>query len=79
VPNEILSRVLERVNREKEDSDFSYFFALLLAGEALLKVAVSGVIAMLGDDRDRNRYRLEHALLRAKGRQRGSSLSFCIV
>src|SRR5437016_3155335 len=67
VSNEILDRVLIRAEREKSDSDFSYFFSLLLAGETVLKVAVAGVVALLGEDKDRNRYRLEHGLLRADG------------
>jgi len=65
--NQIVDRILERAEREKADSDFSYFFSLLLAAEALMKVAVAGTICLLGDDKDRHRYRLEHALLRADG------------
>jgi hypothetical protein len=67
VDNDIVTRVLKRADREKADSDFSYFFSLLLAGETVLKVAVAGVVASLIDDKDRNRYRLEHSLLRADG------------
>jgi tetratricopeptide (TPR) repeat protein len=65
--NEIVARVLKRAEREKADSDFSYLFSLLLAGETVLKVAVAGVVASLSDDKDRHRYRLEHLLLRADG------------
>jgi len=43
VGNEIVDRILERADREKSDSEFSYFFSLLLAGEAMMKVAVAGI------------------------------------
>lgn len=60
-----IDQVLERVRDAKSDSDFNYFFSLLLAGEALFKTVTLGLIAALLDDKDRNRYRLEHALARA--------------
>ncbi|MCA3225263.1 MAG: hypothetical protein ING52_07105 [Burkholderiales bacterium] len=62
-----IDQVLQRVRDAKADSDFNYFFSLLLAGEALLKTVTLGMIAALEDDRDRNRYRLEHTLARADG------------
>lgn len=62
-----IDQVLQRVEDAKSDSDFSCFFALLLAGEALFKTVTLGMLAALGDDKDRNRYRLEYALARADG------------
>ena len=62
-----IEQVLQRVRDAKTDSDFNYFFSLLLAGEALFKTITLGMIAALGDDKDRNRYRLEHTLARADG------------
>ncbi|AEG70763.1 NB-ARC domain-containing protein [Ralstonia solanacearum] len=62
-----IDQVLQRVQDAKSDSDFSYFFALLLAGEALFKTVTLGFIAALGDDKGRNRYRLEYTLARADG------------
>jgi hypothetical protein len=62
-----IDQVLTRVRDAKEDSDFNYFFSLLIAGEALFKTVTLGMIAALEDDKDRNRYRLEHTLARADG------------
>ena len=62
-----IDQVLQRAAIAKTDSDFSYFFSLLLAAEALAKTTVLGLIAAIGDDKDRNRYRLEHSLARSDG------------
>jgi hypothetical protein len=62
-----IEQVLERAERAKSDSDFTYFFSLLLAAEALAKTMVLGVVAAIADDKDRNRYRLEHQLVRSDG------------
>jgi hypothetical protein len=58
---------LERAKRAKSESDFTYFFSLLLATESLAKIMVLGVVAAIADDKDRNRYRLEHQLVHANG------------
>ena len=60
-----IEQVLQRAADAKTDSDFSYFFALLLAGEMLAKTVTLGVIAAIRDDKDRNHYRLEHLLVKA--------------
>ena len=60
-----IDQVLKRSILAKDDSDFTYFFSLLLAAEALAKTVVLGVVAAITDDKDRNRYRLEHQLVRA--------------
>ena len=62
-----IDQVVDRVRHSKTDSDFNYFFSLLLAGEALFKTLTLGVVAALEHDKDRNRYRLEHSLARADG------------
>jgi hypothetical protein len=62
-----IDQVLQRVRGAKADSDFNYFFSLLVAGEALFKTVTLGMIAALEDDKDRNRYRLEHTLARSDG------------
>jgi hypothetical protein len=62
-----IDQVLERAESAKTDSDFTHFFSMLLAAEALAKTVVLGMIAAIADDKDRNRYRLEHALVRADG------------
>lgn len=67
VANLIVEQVLKRAADAKSESDFTYFFSLLLAAEAIAKVAVCGLVATINDDRDRHRYRLEHTLVRADG------------
>lgn len=62
-----IEQVIQRAESAKSDSDFTYFFSLLLAMEALAKTIVLGVVASIADDKDRNRYRLEHQLVRSDG------------
>lgn len=62
-----IEQVLRRAEIAKSDSDFTYFFSLLLAAEALTKTVVLAIVAAIGDDKDRHRYRLEHQLVRAEG------------
>ena len=62
-----IEQVLTRAERAKSESDFTHFFALLLAAEALAKTVVLGLVAAINDDRDRHRYRLEHQLVRSDG------------
>lgn len=62
-----IEQILGRADLAKSDSDYTYFFSLMLAGEALAKSIVLGIVASIGDDSDRNRYRLEHQLARADG------------
>lgn len=62
-----IEQVLARAERAKSDSDYTYFFALLFATEALAKTMVLGMVASIADDKDRNRYRLEHQLVRSDG------------
>jgi hypothetical protein len=62
-----IEQMLERAERAKSESDYTYFFALLFANEALVKTMVLGMVASITDDKDRNRYRLEHQLVRSDG------------
>ena len=67
VKHAAIEQVMKRTGSAKDDSDFTYFFSLLLAAEAVAKIAVIGIVASIGDDKNRNRYRLEHKLVRADG------------
>ncbi|WP_233079837.1 NB-ARC domain-containing protein, partial [Rheinheimera soli] len=62
-----IEQIFHRTKVSKSDSDFTYFFSLLLASEAITKIIVLGMVAAISDDKDRNRYRLEHQLVRADG------------
>lgn len=62
-----IEQVIGRTLQAKSDSDFTYFFSQLLAAEALAKTMVLGIVASIADDKDRNRYRLEHQLVRSDG------------
>ncbi|MYB62815.1 MAG: ATP-binding protein [Gemmatimonadetes bacterium] len=62
-----IKMLLARAEIEKKESDVAYFNALMYAGEVVLKLVVSGLVAALKDDRDRNKYRLEYQLVRADG------------
>ncbi len=57
----------ERVGLGKQDSDVTLFLNLMYLGEALVKIVTAGMIAAIDDDKDRNRYRLLHRLVRADG------------
>jgi hypothetical protein len=67
MPHGAIEQIFTRAERAKEDSDFTYFFSLLLAAEALAKTTVLGFIACLAEDKDRHRYRLEYQLAHADG------------
>ena len=62
-----IEQVIQRAKNAKSDSDFTYFFSLLLATEALAKTIVLGIVSAIADDKERNRYRLEHQLVRSDG------------
>lgn len=65
--HKLMSQLLARCEQDKEDSDFTYFFALLLTAEAMLKTIVLGILAGIEDDTQQNRYRLLYQLVRASG------------
>ncbi|WP_313951507.1 NB-ARC domain-containing protein [Accumulibacter sp.] len=62
-----IEQILCRAELAKSDSDFTYFFDLLLVAEVIAKTVTLGMVAAIRDDKDRNRYRIEHALVRADG------------
>lgn len=53
-----ITQIQNRIESAKQDSDFTYFYSLLLEGEALFKTTVLGFIAALVNDPDRHRYRI---------------------
>lgn len=57
----------ERADRARNDSDTAYFYELMILGEHITKVITLGMLSGIADDRDRNRYRLQHGLVRADG------------
>lgn len=63
----LLDKIDARVSLDKEEGDIAYFHALILHIEYLTKIVTAGVVACLGDDADRQRYSLEHRLVRANG------------
>lgn len=65
--HKLIAQLFERAETDKSESDFTYFFALLLASEAIAKTVTLGILAALNDDTEANRYRLEHRLVRANG------------
>ena len=64
IQNLLFERMDTRVALDKEDGDHAYFHALSLKLEYLAKIVTAGVVACVGDDVDRQRYSLEHRLLR---------------
>ena len=59
--------MIEIAESEREESDAAYFNSLMYLGEMVTKLTVLGLLAATTDDRDRNRYRIEHTLVRANG------------
>lgn len=62
-----LRRMQERIELDKADSSSAYFTSLLYGYELVVKLTTAAFVAAIGDDADRNRYRLEHELVRASG------------
>ena len=63
----LLSRIDERVFRDKEEGDLTYCSVLSLKLEYLTKLITLATLACVEPDPERNRYRLEHQLIRADG------------
>lgn len=51
----------------KQDSDFAYFFALLVTGEVIIKLVALMTTSALATEKDRHQYRILHGLVRANG------------
>jgi hypothetical protein len=60
-----IDRMWERTEVGKQDSDSLAFMSLLYCGEVITKTAVAGLTAAVQEDRDRHRYRLLYAMVRA--------------
>src|SRR6266542_4085017 len=61
------ARMLQRIDAAKQDSDTSYFLALMYFGELITKMTVAALVAAIMNDKDRHRYRQLHRLIRADG------------
>ena len=62
-----MTRMWERVEIARQDSDTAQFLHLLYSGEMLTKLVAASLVAAIADDRERHRYRLLHRLVRADG------------
>ena len=65
--HKLIHQLFNRVEIDKSESDFTYFFALLLSSEAIAKTIVLGMLSAVEDDTEANRYRLVHKLVRTNG------------
>ena len=65
--HKFIARSIDRAEIDKSESDFAYFFALLLVSEAMAKIITLGMVAAVEEDTESNRYRLLHKLVRADG------------
>jgi hypothetical protein len=57
----------ERVGRAREDSDTSLFLDLMYYGELVTKMTTAAIVSAILNDKERQRYRLVHRLVRADG------------
>jgi hypothetical protein len=60
-------RMLERVERSREDSDTSLFLDLMYYGELITKFTTIAMVSAILNDKERHRYRHFHKLVRADG------------
>src|SRR5689334_20906464 len=56
-----------RVDIARSGGDAALFYDLLYLGEMLTKLTVAGLTAAVVEDRERQRYAIEHHLVRANG------------
>jgi hypothetical protein len=62
-----IQKLQHKLDVAKEDSDFSYFFSLLVTGEVISKIVTLISASALISDKDRHQYRILHGLARASG------------
>ena len=62
-----LERLNQRVAVDRSDSDTAPFTSLLLKGELIVKLTTAGLVAVLQDDVDRQKYNHLYQLVRADG------------
>src|SRR6266446_10034544 len=67
MPYLLFERMWKQVDVARQDSDINMVMNLLYFGEMLLKLSAGGLISAIMDDRERNRYRQLHKLVRANG------------
>ena len=61
------SRMWERIEISRKDSDTALFYEKMLFCEMMSKMVLAGLVAAIQDDRDRSRYGHVHRLVRASG------------
>lgn len=59
--------ILERVARNGTESDATRFWELTYAGEFLIRLTAATIVACIDNSKDRDRYSLEHRIVRAGG------------
>lgn len=62
-----LVRMRDRLRRSRDDSDVTYFYDLMSAGEMVLKIAVAALVATVRRDPENLQYGVEAGLVRADG------------
>lgn len=65
--HKFIEKLSERLEIAKSESDFTYFFNLLIVGEALTKLITLTTAASLKKDKDRHQYKILYDLVRANG------------
>ncbi|MFY8275561.1 NB-ARC domain-containing protein [Pseudoalteromonas sp. SSDWG2] len=65
--NKLVKMLVERLDTAKTDSDFSFFFSLLVSGEAITKLITLYLLSSLENDKDRHKYQIEYTLVRTSG------------
>ena len=63
--NPLFDEIKARVDRDKDEGDIAYFYALLHQFEYITKLVTAGVIACIDQESNRHRYSLEHGIVRA--------------
>lgn len=62
-----LTRMWERVERGREDSDSALFHDLMYLGEMIVKLSVVGMVASIADEKERLNYKQRYSLVRSDG------------
>jgi tetratricopeptide (TPR) repeat protein len=62
-----IERMWNRIDVTRSDAEGLLFYDLMYLGEMVTKLIVIGLIAEVGENRERQRYAIEHTLVRADG------------
>ena len=65
--SKIITRFIDRLLIDKQESDQAYFMSLMYMGEYITKLYAATLISGLDLDKDRHKYRCEYFLVRADG------------